>query len=151
MNDFQENSTNPLGIPNIKVVGSDGEERVRPDVIQFVTSLSQLTQMVKMRKMEESKIPSGLKSMQLTITDSLFTLDGIVPNWISFSIYNAGNGDVYMRVNDLEGSIFNEAPIPKFETIRVNLGYPVIHRLYLQSSTGTTATVRIHAEEGHMV
>jgi len=148
MNDFQGSSTNPLGIPNIKVVGTDGEERVRPDVIQFVTSLSQLAQMVRMRKLEESKIPSGLKSMQLTVTDQLYTLN-MYPYWIAFTLQNADTGGgVFFKINELEGDITEEAPLDRYESIRIDFDYPIIYRLYLQSMPGTTSYVRIYAELG---
>ena len=103
-------------------------------------------QLVKLRKLEESKVPIGAKSFEWTITTTIKRIDLGVP-WISFSIHNKGLGNIRMRINELEGDISQETTIDSGEVLSRDFGYPIITRLYLVTESGT-ARVKVNAEEG---
>lgn len=136
----------PTNLPNIEII-QDGKQVVRPDVMALVTQLAQLSQLNRLRKLEESKVPTGTKSFKWVITDTVHEITLGTP-WISFSLINDGTGDVYVRVNNQDGPLTEEAEVNSGETKTVDLGYPVITKLFLVAASGTSATVRVFAEEG---
>ena len=124
------------------------QERVDPSVAAFIMAAAQTAQMVKLRKLEESKIPTGSPSFEWAVTNSIREIKLDIP-WISFYLINDGPGNVRIRINNLEGGIVKETTIDTGETIARNFGYPVVNRIFLVTEVaGTAATVRIFAEEG---
>jgi len=122
--------------------------------LDALVQLSQLGQVARLRKLEESKVPVGTKSVELTVTDTVLDYviyDDALPNpgfpWISFALVNKGPDRVKVDVNstfdlvrgsyiDVNGELF------------VNMVYPIIYRLYLQAETGGTAVVDIRGKMG---
>ena len=138
-----------LIVPKIEVIEngkSVSQERIDPSVASFIAQMAQTAQLVKLRKLEESKIPIGAKSFEWIITTTIKEIE-IGVSWISFSLHNDGPGNVRMRINELEGDISQEATIDSGEVISRDFEYPIVTRLYLVTESGT-ATVRVYAEEG---
>ena len=135
-----------IGTPELPKVIQDGKEVVRPDVLTAVIQLAQLAQLVRIRKLEESKVPIGTKSLSFTITDTTKRLTFLQP-WISFTLLNDGAGSVNIEVND-EEKLLDNCLIASGESWECDMKYPVIHTLYLKAAPGTTAAVRIKAKEG---
>jgi len=144
---------NKLAIPNVEIIDTNGkpisQERMDPSILSFVFQAAQTAQLVKLRKLEESKIPTGAKSFEWTITTTTKRIDLGLP-WISFSLHNDGPGNVRMRINKLEGDISAEATVDSGEVISRDFEYPIVTRLFLVTESGT-ATVRVYAEEGRWV
>ena len=124
----------------------EGREVIRPDVIGAVTQLAQLAQLVKLRRLEESKIPTGVKPLKKTVTDSIMKLV-LYPPWISFSLINDGAGAITVWIND-EVDPLVDSMIASGKTYNCDARYPVIKAVYLKAESGTTATVRIYGKEG---
>ena len=137
-------------VPKIDIV-ENGEvvspERMNPSIIQFVFQAAQLAQMTKLRKLEESKIPIGTKSIKLTVTDTETTITLPRP-WISFSLINDGAGTVYIKENDKDKTLTDGGGILSGETVTIDFEYPIIKRFHIVAALGTTANVRISGEEG---
>ena len=134
-------------LPEIIVDGKPvTQERLDPNVAQFIMQAAATAQLVKLRKLEESKIPIGAKSFEWTITTTIKRIDLGTP-WISFSLHNDGPGNIRMRINYLEGGMSSETTIDSEEVMSRDFNYPIVTRLYLVTESGT-ATVRVYAEEG---
>ena len=123
-----------------------GQEVVRPDVVSMVTQLAQLAQLARIRKLEESKIPTGIKPLKRTVTNETVEI-GLSPPWISFSLVNDGASAISVWVNT-EGEPSDLDTIASGESYSLNMGYPVIQKLFLKSVSGGSATVRIYGKEG---
>lgn len=133
--------------PQITVNGEPvSEDRIDPAVAQFVMQAAQTAQLVKLRKLEESKVPTGTKPISRTIPDTV-TKFSLYPPWISFSLINDGAGDISVWVND-EGDPLTPSMVLSGESFSLDMTYPVIKELYLKAASGTTAAVRIFAVEG---
>ena len=124
------------------------EKRViRPDIMQFLMQAASLSQAVRLRKLEESKVPTGETNLTLPVTDEWAKLE-LERHWISFSLINDGPGDIFLRVNFGKSTLSPDAPIHSSETYNVDTNLPIIERLYYRSAPGTIAGIRIFAEEG---
>ena len=98
------------------------------------------------RKLEESKVPTGTKSLSLKVTDKTTKLNFGTP-WISFTLLNDGTGSVNVEVND-EEKLLDECLIARGESWETDMRYPVIREVYLKAAVGETANIRIKAKEG---
>ena len=111
-------------------------------VLQAIT----VERMDKLTRLEESKIPIGAPTFEWIITTTTKRVDLANP-WISFSLHNDGPGNVKVRINTLEGNMSDETTVDSGEVLNRDFDYPIITRLYLVTES-STATVRVHAEEG---
>lgn len=138
-------------VPSIKTIENGREmpnARVDPAVAGFIAQMAMASQLVKIRKLEESKIPTGLKSFSVSV-DGTRKKIGLNKPWISISMINDGLNSVYTRLNSLEGPLIeNGAVIKSGEPYTYDADYPIITCIYLQCASGESATVRIHGEEG---
>lgn len=137
--------SNPLDIIKGTEVMDEGRRVVRPDVMQFLVQAASLSQLVKMRKLEESKVPAGTASLNFTANTTIKKILLHVP-WISFALVNDGAGKIKVAVND-ETELLYGTEIDSGETYTLDCVYPVIRVLYIQTVSGT-ATVRIRAKVG---
>lgn len=141
--------------PNVEVTENGkpvSQERMDPNVASFIMAAAQAAQLVKLRKLEESKIPTGATMLRRTVTDSMTSLD-LLPRWISFSLTNDGPGAITVWVNEIEwvderADFLLDGMIPSGESLNVDMKFPVIHTLYLKANAGTNALVRIYGKEG---
>lgn len=145
-----DNELLPAKLPEIEVV-EKGETKTypaqaRPDVMAFLMQASMNAQLVRMRRLEESKVPTGIRQMELNVTESGIRL-WLDPPWIAFTLTNTGPDGVKFDVNE-ERLIYSEAPVEKDETVNVDMHYPIIRRLYLVTEADESATVRIYATKG---
>ncbi len=118
-------------------------------VMQYLAQETSALQLLKLRKLEESKIPTGVKPIKMTIPDTVTKVQLGVP-WISFSLINNGTGAVTCWVND-ESDPLTESMIANGKTYSVDMTYPVIKAIYLKAASGTTAAVRIYGKEGRII
>ena len=141
----------PKSLDNISEIAKNIATEDADDlaVMQYLAQETSALQLLKLRKLEESKIPTGAKSFEWTITTTTKRIDLGLP-WISFSLHNDGPGNVRMRINKLEGDISAEATVDSGEVISRDFEYPIVTRIYLVTESGT-ATVRVYAEEGRWV
>lgn len=140
---------NDKSLPGKKMTTS----RMPTDIVEFIAIDDAMVRQAhiqnrldRLTKLEESKIPTGSDSFEWEVTTSIKEIKLDRP-WISFSLINDGSADIYLRVNELRGNILRSAPIKSGETVDRDFKYPIIHTIYLATSTGT-ATIRILAEEG---
>lgn len=135
----------PKVIENGREVSSD---QINPATVQFIMQATIASQLVKLRKLEQSKIPTGIKSFSVAV-DGTRKKIGLNKPWISTSMINDGPNSVYTRLNSLEGPLTeNGAVIKSGEPYTYDADYPIITCIYLQCASGESATVRIHGEEG---
>lgn len=138
-------------LPEIEII-EDGKlvpsKTIDPRVMSFIMQASTTAQLVKLRKLEESKVPIGIKSYKWDVTDTVSEIDLGQP-WISFSLINDGPGSVCVKVNNQEGPLANEAEVKSGETYTIDFDYAIVTKILLVTKTaGTIATVRVYAEEG---
>ena len=131
-------------IPYPEIVGTPGP--LDPKILTFVFQAASLSQLVKMRKLEESKVPTGVKPLRLTVTETTMEIR-LYPPWISFSLGNNGLGGVTVWVNT-SSEPFEEGIIASGDSYSVDMTYPVIRTLYLRAEPGTTAAVVVYGKEG---
>ena len=127
------------------------KEEVRMSEVSDNALLEYLT---ILKTLEESKVPLGTKSIKLVVTDSVTVYDVYDPKssipsfpWISFALVNTGPNEVKIGVNgtfDLVSGCY----IPKNGELTIDMVYPVIKTLYLQSEPGGTANVKIRGKIG---
>ena len=147
-------------VPKVDIVQNGLPSQVDdPAVLQFIMQAAANAQLVRLRKLEESKVPTGTISFPLTVTPSPTVVEP-APPWISFSIINAGPGAVRVEVtngastlNSVEvingTSTFNSsALIPSGGTKNIDFGFPVITRVVFAAAPGTTATITVAAIQG---
>ena len=118
-------------------------------VLQFLAQSAATAQLVKLRKLEESKVPIGVKPLKRTVTDTTTKLV-LYPPWISFALLNDGTGGLTAWVNSEEEPLV-EGMIAGGETYKCDMEYPVIHTIYLKSESGVSNAVRIYGKEGRPV
>ena len=99
-----------------------------------------------MRRLEQSKVPIGVKPIKRTVTDTIMKLP-LYPPWISFSLINDGLSALTVWVNDEEDPLIEDM-IASGESYECDMRYPVIHALYLKSESGASNAVRIYGKEG---
>ena len=117
--------------------------RIDPAVASFIAQMTVAAQLAKIRKLEESKVPTGVKTISMTIGTDVVELV-LSPPWISYSLINSGSA-MTVWVNNEEVPQSNSM-IADTESISLDMTYPVIRRLYMKSA-GTSA-VRIYGKEG---
>ena len=132
---------------DIEVVDERGREVVRPDVVSFIMQATATAQLVKLRKLEESKVPSGSKSIDYTVSDAGLVLRNDPP-WISFSLANDGPNGVFVEVGDPSPHALDDGAVASGESYAFDAVYAVIERLDLRCSAGETAAIRIKAKVG---
>lgn len=137
-------------IPKVEVIENGkvvSQERIDPTVASFIFQAVQAAQLAKMRKLEESKIPIGVKPLKLIITDTTTKIP-LYPPWISFELINNGTGNIIAWINDEEEPLHLEGMITSGDSYSCDMHFPVIHTLYLKADEGETATIRIYGEQG---
>ena len=136
-----------LQLPKIIEVGkpvNDDLNRMNPAIIQFVLQASMNANILKMRKLEESKIPVSVKTISMSIGTE--TVDfAVYPPWISFSLINDGGSAMTAWINEPDEPQ-SASMITSAETLTIDMTYPVIKHLYMKSAG--TSVVRIYAKEG---
>lgn len=126
-------------------VTENGEERIRPDVMGFLMQAAAASHLGRLRRLEESKIPTGTKPIDISVTKRIKVQ--FQPPFISFTLINDGPNSVYLDMNT-EVSSGQIAPIKLNETFSFDAVYPVIHYLVLDVAAGQTAAVRIRGKVG---
>lgn len=96
-------------------------------------------------KLEESKVPTGLKPLKRTVTTDIMELH-LSPPWISFVLANGAGGAITVWVNN-ETDPLEEGTIEASEIYSCDMVYPIIHTLFLKAES-TSSIVRIHGKEG---
>ena len=138
-----------LSIPKVEIIDSAGkpvsQERMDPSILSFVMQAAQTAQLVRLRKLEENKIPTGTFTRVFDLTTTILKYD-IANPWISFTIINAGSGAAKLKILKLEGGIDQEAEIDEGQILNFNFNFPIVYRIFLSSVT--TCQVRIYAIEG---
>lgn len=150
-----ESDDTPKGVQGIMLqairgvsVTEDGQDQIRPDVMAFLMQAAAAAQLVKLRKLEEFKIPLGSFSIGLTV--SAKTHIRLTDPLISFSLINDGPNSVYFEFT----TSWSEIPVPRdaailsLETFSVDAKYPVIESIILDVVAATTAAVRIRGKTG---
>lgn len=136
--------------PNIEVWQDGKQISPTADYDEFMAFLMQASanaQLVKMRKLEESKVPTGDRSFSLTITDETKEL-WLDPPWISFVLVNDSEDyGVQWAVNS-EARFIYETPVRPRETLPVDWKYSIIRVIYLRAEPGGTADIRLFGVEG---
>ena len=99
----------------------------------------------RLRHLEESKIPTGVKPVELSVTKRIKVQ--FQPPLISFTLINDGPNSVYLDMNTEipSGEI---APIKLNESFTFDAVYPVIKYLILAVAAGGTAAIRIRGKVG---
>ena len=142
---------NNIILPEVEVIEngkSIPSERIDPNVAAFIMAASQTAQLVKMRKLEESKVPTGTKSLKYTVTSNVMMIR-LSPPWIKLSMINDGESEVYISTNeDGEHDLLDQVPVKKNETFNLRTDYPVIKIIWLKTAEGGSANVRIHGITG---
>ena len=144
-----EQEIKAVSTPQVKVVTPDGKPTSIDDYdsfMQFLMQAAATAQLVKLRKLEESKVPTGVKPIKMTIPDTVTKIQLHVP-WISFSLINDGTNGITVWVNSEEDPL-QEGMVAGSETYNCNMEYPVIRALYLKSESGTSNKVRIYGKVG---
>ena len=116
-------------------------------VLNLISQSQQTSQLVKMRKLEESKIPAGTLAVARTLSDVISRID-LHPFWISFSLVNDGPGAIAASVNSEVDLLSDSGTIALNETYNVDMTYPVIRAICLKAAAGSTASVRIYGKVG---
>jgi len=129
-----------------QIVDKSGKEIIRPDVLQSITQLAQLGQLVKIRKsLEKEEYQGKIDTRVIEATDALGFLDLVnnYPNtpWINVFLINDGPDTVFLSVNG--GS--PEIPIHKGEDISVDFSQAErrIETILYRCDIGETASVRV--------
>lgn len=137
-----------IRLPEVIITGNGAREsleRVNPAALTFILQASATAQLARLRKLEESKVPVGVKQLQREGLTSDPIEVHIWPAWISCALV-VDSGSLYYGVNE-QGRLDDRVPILSGETVSVNMDYPVIRSLWLRATSGT-ANVRINAKEG---
>ncbi len=125
----------------------EGKRVVRPDIMQFLMQAAQVSQLIKLRKLEESKGATGENNKTYSLTTKIRRIRPF-PKWISFSLINDGVDDVVLTVARTDNpDISTDATIKKNQSYTYDATYPVINEIRIMA-VNTTATVRIFAQEG---
>ncbi len=93
---------------------------------------------------EQKALPSGTKNLKYSLTTAVKHLK-VYPPWISFSLINDGDGDVYVSTTD-EHDLLDQVGVKKNETINCDMEAAVIKEIWLSSDS--TASIRIYAKVG---
>lgn len=124
-----------------------GDERMDPSIMQFILEAAANAQRAKLIKLEEAKIPTGYKSIKVTVSDSTMELI-LDPPWLALSIANDSSSyGVYHSIND-QSKLLDQTPVNANGIFDVKFDYPIIKKLYLKAESGGSAVIRIFGVEG---
>lgn len=88
-------------------------------------------------------VPTGIVDpIPVTVSGSK-TVAAYPYKWFSFDLYNDGPDPVYVQVNRHTAKT---TPLNKGESLKENCKAPVIERIFLETDSGKTASVRIFAK-----
>lgn len=146
MSDEEEIKSLTTQLP--KVI-EEGKEVIRPDIIQAVTQLAQLGQLVKIRRsLQKREFQGKVDTRTLEVTDEIKHI-GLINNypnhpWISAFFINDGPDTVYIGINNP----YEWVEIEKDETRTIDYTHADerIRKVYYKCDPGETASVRV---EGH--
>ena len=132
-------------LPKVEIVGG-GEERIDPALLNTITQLAQLGHLARIRRLEESKVPTGTWSLTRTITRrEKWVLDYPL---ISFTLSHDSGDDMYVEA-DLVGEHLPPVPLSSGDTWEHDAGYAVIRSLTWElAAGGTTATITLRGKKG---
>lgn len=136
--------------PNIEVWQDGKQISPTADYDEFMAFLMQASanaQLVKLRKLEESKVPTGTRSPSLTITDETKEL-WLDPPWIAFTLVNDSEDYGVQYAINSEARFIDETPVKPREILKVDGKYPIIRVIYLRAEPGGTADIRLFGVEG---
>jgi len=144
------NDSKDLIIPDIVIDGvPSSQERMDPAVMQFLMQASATANLVKLRKLEESKVPVRTVELRRIIGPITSRIYLNAP-WISFSLINDGAGALTVWVNDENDPMVN-GMILNGGNYNCDFKYAVIEVIYMRAAPGTTAAVRIYGKEGRRI
>lgn len=127
-----------------KIAAEDADDLA---VMQYLMQASANAQLIRMRKLEEAKIPAGtLKLLRFTVGTQVFS-QALYPPWISFTAINDGLGTVNIWINTTEDPLIDQGMIQAGDPLNVNMDYPIIWGISVKAIAGT-ATIRIYGKEG---
>lgn len=136
----------PQGLQGSEVLSGD-EARMRPDVMSFLVQAASAAQLARLRRLEESKIPTGSKGYSRTIGFAVTRFELPRP-CISFNVINDGPNNVGVAINNQDALMYAHFVLPT-ESYGVDLRYPIIYRLFFQTAVaGATAAIRLSVIEG---
>jgi hypothetical protein len=113
---------------------------------QLMFQASQNYQLLKMRKLEESKIPTGTNSIKVYI-NSYLKLE-LSPPLISFTLINKGPSALSMWVNE-SSDPQNDDMISAGASFRVDMGHPIINIINLKATDATVQILGIQGKQVH--
>lgn len=126
-------------------VTENGEERIRPDAMAFLMQAAQASSLARLRRLEESKIPTGTLSTAVTVRGPVKL--ALPKPLISFTLINDGPNGVYVEVNDMASDGLT-APVAINESFTFNAVYPIVEYLGLDVAAGESAALRIRGKTG---
>jgi len=128
-----------------------GEAQISPELIAIMMQAAGAAQLVKLRMLEESRIPTGSFSIGLTVSAKSHIR--LADPAISFSMINDGPNSVYLEYStgQNEFPIRRTAPVLINETFSFNATFPVIRSIDLDVESATTAAVRIKGQTGRLL
>ena len=132
-------------LPQVEIVGG-GEERIDPAVLNMITQLAQLGHLARLRRLEESKVPTGTWSLTRTVTRrEKWVLDYPL---IAFTLTHDSGDDIYVEA-DLTEEHLPPVALASGESWEHDAGYAVIRSLTWElAAGGTTATVTLRGKKG---
>lgn len=117
-----------------------------PSILNFLMSASLAAQFSKYRLQEESKVPTGIKTMTLTVTTGTSTITLATP-WMRFTLNNESSSvGVLYAIND-ENKLQDAIELNPKQSITIDLGYPIIDTIYLKTNS-SKANVELVGVEG---
>ncbi len=150
--DYQQKSLSTGQSPAVRVF-QDGKEisaptaPAIPHVLTWVYQSIAVANIIKLRKLEESKVPTGTYSFTRPIGAVPFEVLPDPP-WISFSVINVGpGGAVCVEVTSSVGALNSSALIPVGGTKNIDFGFPTITKVMFVAP-GAPAIITVAAIEG---
>jgi len=116
--------------------------------MSFLMQAAQVGQLNRLRRLEESKVPTGEASRGLTVTQA--TQVYFQQPLISFTLLNDGPDDLFVEINRSD-QIERTSPISNGESYGFDATYPIIQYLTLSVADGESAAVRIRGKTGQPV
>lgn len=136
-----------LPIPNSNGNFNGNQERMDPAMVNFIMQSTATAQTVRLRKLEELKIPLGEISIDITVTSHTIIRRFTHP-LISVSLVNDGPSDVFIEVNQAGYVNTTRAPIQITESYVYNAGFPIIESISFNVVAGTSARIRGRGKTG---
>lgn len=85
-------------------------------------------------------VPTGIVDPRTISVSGSKTVEAYPYAWFSFDLYNDGPDPVYVQVNRHTAKT---TPLNSGESLKENCKAPVIKRIFLETDSGKTASVRI--------